>query len=852
MILHPRLPPPQSSGRASTESLARPDVLVRRRAQTRARPHAAVFCTIATKARLGYCRALVTSLRRVHPESPVFALFLGGDQVDLHGLECLEGVRAISLDHLGLDSALLHGLQTSQLTNEEYLTCLQPWLLDWALEHGGGPVVFVADDFYILGSLSSLAERASAAGTVLVRRSPPLTQTTAATLKRLPEEPAIDSHLVGVGASGNPFLEAWKQEAYRAATTPGVSMELFMDGAADTLSVVIIDDPRYNLGWWNIAPNDPMGMIAGAGAGEVMAFHFHGFDFRRPYQIISRPDGWLPLRLSEHAWLAELCAQYAEAVRSNQLAEPRPVATTSEHDTGIRGDDFAMACWRRARATADIGRSAAPPDLTLSDDEALMAWLSSPSDGLSPVVSRYLMEVYRGRPDLQVTFPDLVENLDQFLHWARTYGRTELAVPGRHGTAAWPEVPSTRHPVAQKTLSRPHAQLGVNVIGLLGSHLGLGEAVRQTIEALRLAGISTRTHAIDATDAPALRHSLGGGDGDWFPVTLLQMNPPELLAFSSGIGQRLMARGYHIGLWVWETETIPADWRRALSLVDEIWVPSDWVRAAFVRETSLPVITIPHAVPRPWHPRYMDRRYLGLGEGFTFLSMCDMASSLRRKNVLGLVAAFSSAFSPDEGPRLIIKTLNGDLNVGDFEDLLLAVRDRPDIAVYDRVLSAYEKAALLDACDCFVSMHRAEGFGLPMAEAMLLAKPVIATGYSGNLAYMTSSNSYLLEFRREPVGVDWDRYPGDHVWADPDLHEARRVLRYVWEHQDEARERGLRAAKEVEAICSPTMVGAQMRAQIEMIWSRGLTSSTPGPLHRRPIVARVVRRLGRKLRSGLR
>lgn len=817
----------------------------------RAKPQRIAFCTIATKARLGYCRALVASLRRLHPESSVFGLYLGPEQIGREELGWPEGMIAVSLDELGLVGATADDLRNSELTNEQYLAALQPWLLGWALDHGGAPAVFVADDFYVLGSLSLLAEQASAAGAALVRRSPPLSRTTAATLKLLPEEPSIELHLIGIGASGKPFLEAWKQEVRRAVTTSGISMEHFVDRAADSFSTAILDDLRYNAGWWNVAPHEPIlgGPRGGPGEHQVVALHLHKFDFRRPHQIVSRPDGWLPLRLSEHIWLAELCAQYAETVRRYQPADPWPTAVPIEHDTGIRGDHFAMACWTRAQEAADVGRSAPPPDQRLAGDEVLVAWLSSPPDGSALGVSRYLLEVYRARPDLQVAFPDLVEAPAHFLRWARTHGRTELTIPGGHGRTAWPDVPSTRRAPVPRRLTGPRTRLGVNVVGLLGSHLGLGEAARQTVEALSLAGIPTRTHAITETVAPALRQSSAFRHGEWCPINLLHMNPPELLAFRNSMGQPLMGRRYNVGLWMWETETIPAAWRKALRVVDEIWVPSDWVRAAFVKETSLPVITIPLSVPRPWHPAYMDRRYLGLGDEFTFLFVCDLNSSIRRKNLRGLVAAFNSAFSPNEGPRLVIKTVNGELNVGDFEELLLTVRDRPDIGVYDRVLSAYEKAALLDAGDCYVSLHRAEAFGLTMAEAMALGKPVVATAYSGNLTYMTPQNSYLVEFQLEPVGVDWDRYPGDDVWADPDLQEAGRVLRYVWEHQNEAQERGRLAARAVEITCSPEVVGPLMRARIETIWSGRLTWSARHYLQSRPSPGRVLRHLGAKVRS---
>ena len=769
------------------------------------------FCTMTNAIRHGYCAVLLQSLRRHHPGCATAVLRLGPQ--DSLGTVAwpIDGVAELTVADLGITSTALEVLRNSTLTNEQYQMALEPWLLSWALEHVGGPVVFIADDFYVLDSLQQIAGELSATVAALARRSPPLIPTTAANLNRLPEEHAVDSHLVGVGRGGEEFLAAWQRAALRAATDPSASLELFLDRAADSFPIALVDDRRYNHGWWTVT--EPP-------ASAPAALHLHGFDHRRPHQVLTAPDGRLPLRLSEHPWLAGMCAEYGAAVTAQQPPEPPALPSQSDDDTGAGADPFAVACWRRARDAAAVGRAPEPPDLRALDHAQVADWLNSPPEGSASPVGRYLLEVYRSRADLQLAFPDLVGQPEPFLRWARTHGRAELGILG---VQARPRGSSARGRLGSDSPAQHQPGLGVNVVGLLGSHLGLGEAARQTMAALRVAEVATRSYAFTQTDAPALRQAFSAQPQRWFGINLLHMNPPELLHFQATAGASLMRRRYNVGLWVWETEAIPPAWRRAFRLVDEIWVPSEWVRRAFAQETAVPILTFPHPVPPPEHPRYMDRGHLGLPEGFLFLFMCDLASSIHRKNLLGLVQAFRSAFSPGEGPRLIIKTMNGEANLGDFEQLLLAVRDRPDITVYDRILSSYERAALLDSCDCYVSLHRAEGFGLTLAEAMALAKPVVATAYSGNVAYMTPRNSYLIGYQLQSVGVEWDRYPNHHIWADPDLEEASRTLRHVFEHQEEARERGRLAAIDIASNCSPEVVGAQMRNRIEQIWT-GRTS----------------------------
>ena len=144
----------------------------------------------------------------------------------------------------------------------------------------------------------------------------------------------------------------------------------------------------------------------------------------------------------------------------------------------------------------------------------------------------------------------------------------------------------------------------------------------------------------------------------------------------------------------------------------------------------------------------------------------------------------------------------------------MAAGDHPDIHFINRYVSAPEKDALLAACDCYVSLHRSEGFGLTPAEAMYFGRPVIATGYGGVLEFMTAENSYLVGHATTTVGPDAHPYPPDGVWAEPDLDEAARLMRHVFEHPEEARERGARAAVDIRRTNSPQAAGAAMAERL--------------------------------------
>jgi hypothetical protein len=201
----------------------------------------------------------------------------------------------------------------------------------------------------------------------------------------------------------------------------------------------------------------------------------------------------------------------------------------------------------------------------------------------------------------------------------------------------------------------------------------------------------------------------------------------------------------------------------------------------------------------PDYPPAMTRAYLGLPDRFLFLLIFDFLSVVERKNPVGLVKAFTRAFAENEGPLLVLKSINGDLKISDLERLRAAAAGRSDVMLIDGYYSAEEKNALLGACDCYVSLHRAEGLGLTMAEAMMLGKPVIATAYSGNLHFMTPEDSYLVDYTRCRVPPGCEPYETRSSWADPDLDQAARYMREVFEHPNEAARTGQRARANVIA-----------------------------------------------------
>lgn len=370
------------------------------------------------------------------------------------------------------------------------------------------------------------------------------------------------------------------------------------------------------------------------------------------------------------------------------------------------------------------------------------------------------------------------------------------------------------------------ASLGVNAVGYLRGGLGLGQAARLYVQALHEAGVPVRTTTVDVSlpdvVAPDGRRAQVKTtdfadlhvEGD-LPFNLVCVNAPELPALHASLGPGFFEDRYTIGVWAWEVDVVPPSWDRAFGLVDEIWVYSRYVQEILSSVAPVPVVRMPLPIVAP--PPGGDIADLRLPDGFAFLFLFDFYSTLARKNPLGLVDAFTRAFEPGEGPQLVLKSHNGDFKPERLARLREAAGDRPDIHIVDRFLSNADMAALMRRADCYVSLHRAEGFGLTLGETMALGKPVIATGFSANLDFMTAENSYLVRHAETLVGEEGENYPAHGTWAEPDLDHAAQLMREVWEHQDEARRRGARAQLEIAQHFSLDAVGRVGRGRLKRL-----------------------------------
>ena len=391
------------------------------------------------------------------------------------------------------------------------------------------------------------------------------------------------------------------------------------------------------------------------------------------------------------------------------------------------------------------------------------------------------------------------------------------------------------------------ADIEVEVAGHLGAATGLGSAVRGTVAALRASGLPVsvidmplaETHPVAMPAAPpAGAESAAAGA---FAVTLIHTNPDALRQSLNarpgpqGPDPRLdpgrLSGRFTIGYWAWEASSgIPDPWRDCLPLVDEIWVPSSFTAAAVAPHVPVPVIAMPHAVAAPQVPPAFDRRAFGIPDGTVcFLTLFDATSNVTRKNPAGLIRAYRTAF-PDATSDTLLIVKAKKLTDGECRALEASAGGRPDIRIVNEPWTAERTAALMAACDAYVSLHRAEGFGLTVAEAMACGKPVIATAYSGTMDITTPDTAWLVPCRTVTLEADDGYYRRGTVWAEPDLEAAARLMRRVVSHPDEARAVGARAADRMRTRFSPQAVGARMRDRLSVLMASRLRPPVRPPL----------------------
>jgi len=739
--------------------------------------------TIIAPNRRHYARVLMASLTQQQPAWDRFVLLVDAGSA----MTPEPGCTTITLDALSLPRPRPF---TFRYTILELSTAVKPWMFAHLFALGYDRVLYFDPDIALFSALDELD---AVAPETLLLLTPHLTGSIEG--DDHPSERAI----LQAGAYNLGFLAVWRQPALRAfldwwqakleyQCLAEIERGLFVDQKWLDLApglfpgVAILRHDGWNVAYWNLRQRtvrrDRERLTVN---GVPLRFmHFSGVEPTLP-GFVSRHDGRLTLEDVGDA--APLIEQYREALRAHdqEACERAPYAFGAFGD-GTPIPDAARVLYRRS------------PDLqeACGDDPfAHPELFRGVRDHVrGPVAARIALQSYR-----LLSKPRALVGL--LPRPVRTAVRELLL-----GTP----LPVSRGPAVHVDGRSRALPAGLNVAGYHRRDTGIGESARLCRRACDRDGLAVHAIDVDALDTP--------GQHVHYGATVFHVNADRTPDLYRRWPDLFGAGAWNIGCWHWELGEWPDAWIAAAAPLDEIWAPSTFIQHALSRLVTIPVVHMPHGVEvldlATCHPTEF-----GVPAGrFTFLCMFDVDSVIARKHPQATVDAFVRAFPDPTAQALVIKLRGGDADPQQRSALLARLRAVPGVYVIDAALSRARANGLLASCDAIVSLHRGEGFGLVLAEAMSLAKPVIATGWSGNMDFMDERNACPVRYTLVPLAEAHDHYPAGAEWAEPDVDHAAHLMRRIATDAGWRSAIGANAQATMRGAFSPAAAGRRYRERL--------------------------------------
>ena len=367
--------------------------------------------------------------------------------------------------------------------------------------------------------------------------------------------------------------------------------------------------------------------------------------------------------------------------------------------------------------------------------------------------------------------------------------------------------------------------IGINLIGNIKGDSGLGQSCRLLANELEHCGypvcfyqhsVSKNLSMKDTSYDDKLKKDIKYG------INIFHINPHEFAISFVQLGKKIWDSHYNIAFWLWELEEFPDEWLPCLNCVDEIWTPSEFTSASIRKKTNKPVITIPYHIELKTDIN-ISREDFGLPKDeFLFLMMYDQGSMTERKNPMAVIRAYKQAFTDkDEKAGLVIKVNN--CTEEELQFLKSQMDDYHRVYFITETLSREQVNGLIACVDAVVSLHRAEGFGLVLAEAMLLGTPVIATNWSSNTEFMTTDVSCLVDYKLIELQEDLWMFKKGNRWADADVSQAAEYMRKLYDDPEYGMQMAQRAKKHITECLSMQRAVSLINAQVERIYGEQRT-----------------------------
>ncbi|QIL72645.1 glycosyltransferase [Diaphorobacter sp. HDW4B] len=766
-------------------------------------PRKRAIFTICSNNYVPMAQVLLASARRHHPEADIY-LCLADECIGEPGFYP-DGCEVVTADALGIPDFREFAFRYDIM---EFNTAVKPFMFRRLLERGHSHVVYLDPDIEVFAPLEHVFQCLDDGASFVL--TPHLTQP--AERDAFPDDIGImragiyNLGFLGVGAcdESDRLLRWWsKRLLHECVNEPerGIFVDQkFMDlipGFAD--GARILRETAYNVAYWNLHQRE-LGGDSGAWTVDgkpLRFFHFSGIDPRNLLRLSKYTEAFRGDEIS--AQLSQLMRDYAEQVLSNGYGRvPGATYAYARFASGVRIPDVVRRIFRESHFS------------WLGNDpfEAYEEYLQMPSLKssvcASGYVTRLMAEMHARSSWLSIAFNLQTEQgvaglIDWFVHHGRDWlGDRRLVEPAALRAA---KASVQKNPQRSDRPARKHGP-ELTVIGYLQLALGVGEAGRQVLHSLRHAGLPVSGMPIRLN---ALSETVDSSLEDLFdetviaPLQIFGVNADQLPAVIESLKEKLPQDGWRTVIPFWELEHFPATWLKAFDLMDEVWAPTRFVQSMLAHKLDQPVVHMPLQLTFDVPPSVPRARW-GLPEGaFLFYFAFDFLSFVERKNPLALVRAFRIAFGDAAlrmNARVVIKTLNAEKANARGRELYDELCANPDVVLVDATLSREETLQLMNCCDAVVSLHRSEGLGLLVAEAMQLGKPVIATDYSATTELVSYETGWPVDFKLVPVREGEYPFHEGQVWAEPDEVHAAWQMRQVFHQRAEAGRRA-NAAREL-------------------------------------------------------
>ncbi len=837
------------------------------------------ICTIVSKNYLPFARTLAESYLE-HNEGEFFVLL--ADKIDGYFEPDSEKFRLIEIEELR-DIVPEFDKFCFQYTILELNTAIKPYLLEYLFtKFDIKKLVYLDPDILITNSFSELSGLLDDHSIILTPHltAPIKDDYSPGEINILMSGAYNLGFLALTKNSTTMSLLLWWKDRLYSNCIHAVEKGLFVDQKWMDLvpgmyeGVFILREPGYNVGYWNFHCRN----VRFEG-NEILVedkpsyfFHFSGFDPENPAPVSKHQNRY---KMSDLKGIRPVFDLYIKKLFKTNYKECMRWPYAYEcFDNGVAIPDFVR------RLYLFLGKKVLMFDNPfVTGKNSYFNWLNEEIDSRKPPITRFIHEIYKIRRDVQKIFPDIFDaDRDAFIAWAATGGKTDHNLDDIFFTGIisdeagqgsdmkrllrkifmlrvinqikevlkkilkkffWrsPKIIDILKTVNNRlnvTLSIPtnsairesvnsvlpgdNKEIGVNISGYVNSESGTGEGVRANIRSFETIGIPLALNNVKSFSRQNDKIYTSFSEFNPYHINFVHVNADQVPVFYDQKGPDYFRNRYNIGFWVWELSEFPEEWYPHFRYFNEIWTPSKFCVDAIAAVSPVPVIKIPHSISL--NEIEVDRSFFGFKkDSFVFLTMFDFLSYFERKNPLAVIEAFRIAFESRKDAVLVLKCSSSNWNPSAMTSIIKAVKGL-NVRIIDSYLNKDELHALMCLSDCYVSLHRSEGFGLPLAESMYLEKPVIATKYSGNMDFMNDENSFLIKYKMTEIEKDIGLYKKGNRWADPDVKHAAELMDFVYSEREAARKTGKTASEDIRRYLSPSAVGRTVKKRIDLITRR--------------------------------